>query len=338
MYRLVWVSQALAAQGYDVTLDYDRTYRALCSDRGGDAWRIGADPVVGVDIDFDADVIVFQRVLDRRRYELLCVLKEAGITVVVEIDDDFHAIHKLNAAWKGTSPLHSPESNRDWLMRACQVADLVTVTTPALAERYGEHGRVAILPNYVPARYLDIAGQRDGDRIGWSGSIATHPGDLQVTGGAIAEVAGARVAVVGTGKLVAEALKVETVESGGWLPIDEYPHAVARFDVGIVPLRKSAFNEAKSSLKGLEMAAVGVPFVATPTGPYRALAEEGIGWLADSPDEWRAKVSLLIADHDLRAELGQRWRQVVRERFTIEQHAVDWWGAWTMTYADKVAA
>lgn len=54
-------------------------------------------------------------------------------------------------------PTTNREQNGKWLGVAWERADLVTCSTPALAERYGKHGRVAILPNYVPASYLEIA-------------------------------------------------------------------------------------------------------------------------------------------------------------------------------------
>ncbi len=67
-------------------------------------------------------------------------------------------------------------------------ADLVTVTTPALAERYGSHGRVKVLPNLVPASYFDIpthAPRKVSPTVGWTGSVVTHVGDLDVMGGVI---------------------------------------------------------------------------------------------------------------------------------------------------------
>ena len=62
-----------------------------------------------------------------------------------------------------------------------------------------------------------------------------------------------------------------------------YTSSVAELGVGLVPLLDSAFNRAKSWLKGLEYAALGVPFVASPTPEYVKLAGLGAGLLADDP-------------------------------------------------------
>ena len=49
----------------------------------------------------------------------------------------------------------------------------------------------------------------------------------------------------------------EAPTATGWVELDEWPDAFGALDVGIVPLAPNRFNEAKSSLKMLEMAAVG---------------------------------------------------------------------------------
>lgn len=282
----------------------------------------------------DADVVVLQRVVHADRVELIRALQDLGIAVVVEIDDDLHAIHRRNPAWAPMNPLNDPKINRDHLMRACELADMVTVSTPALARRYARHGRFTILPNFVPARYCDIVRYpHDGTTIGWSGSVATHPGDLDVTGGGVAHAirdTGAELLVVGTGKGVADALRHDgPIRSTSWVDIDVYPQQLAMLDVGVVPLARSAFNDAKSWLKGLEMAAVGVPFVASPTEPYRAFHNLGFGFLADTVDEWRWQVGELARNVQRRVDLCGLYRSRVRSAFTIEQQSERWVDAWT---------
>lgn len=331
-YRLIFPARALAALGHDVRLQPDHKYRAVFQP------SVFGDRVVDLDEQVDADVVVVQRPLHRHRYELIKVLQSKGVAVVVEIDDDFHAVHRNNPAWKDAHPLRDKDSNRDWLMRSCEIADLVTVSTHALADRYGRPGRVAILPNLVPEWYLQIDRPRDGEVIvGWSGSTHTHVGDLEVTDGAVAravDAAGARFGVVGTGAGVKKALGLsEEPVAAGWVPIDRYPIALAAFDVGVVPLRPSRFNEAKSSLKMSEMAAVGVPAVGSPTGPNFDLVKIGAGLLADTPDDWYCTVRDLALTASMREDVAARSREVMMHR-TYEGHAHLWWQAW-MCAADR---
>lgn len=281
----------------------------------------------------DADVVVLQRVVAQDRVELIRALQSAGVAVVVEIDDDLHAIHRRNPAWAPMNPLGNARTNRDWLARACDLADLVTVTTPALANRYAPHGRFRIIPNFVPNRYTTVPRPaRTGVTVGWAGSTATHPGDLDVTEGGVAHAirdTGSRLHVVGTGVGVGAALRHDgPITATEWVPIDDYPTQLAALDVGIVPLAANAFNDAKSWLKGIEMASVGVPFVASPTGPYQSLARLGFGFIANSVDEWRWQVAELARNHAYRVDLSGSYRQRVASAFTIEQQSERWLDAW----------
>jgi hypothetical protein len=213
------------------------------------------------------------------------------------------------------------------------MADRVTCTTPALLARYG-FGHGVIIPNYVPESYTKIEKEwHDPNRVGWSGSITTHPNDLQEMGAGIPEIVrdGSEVYIVGTAVGFARRVGLaphHTINISGWVEIEDYPAQMAEIDVGLVPLEPTAFNEAKSWLKGLEFAAVGVPFVASPTGPYTELASMGIGILQSSRKKWGKTLKAMIPD---REELGARFRdQVLRHDLVIERQWEQWLRAWTV--------
>lgn len=336
-YRIIWPAETLRVQGADVRIS-----------RPGDPDQIRAvfidDPAPRVCdvVAPDADVVVLQRPLKRELADAIPHLQARGVRVVVEIDDDFSCVHPRNVSWRHVHPRESPDRNFQHLQRACRQADHVVCTTPALAARYGRHGRVSVVPNHVPGCYLDVQVEpHDGLYVGWSGSIDTHPDDLQETGGVMQQAldsAGATMAVVGTGVGVKRALRLrEAPVACGWVPIDEYPVAMANFDVGIVPLQPSKFNEAKSALKMMEMAAVGVPVIASPTADNRRMHRAGVGDMAGRPREWGVKLRALLASPDARAASAERGRDAMR-RFTIEGNADRWWDAWTAPLRAKVAA
>lgn len=338
-YRLIWPARALAGQGADVWLRDGEAYDDIQAVFHVD--DTGHRELLHVDAG-DADVVVIQRPLRRELADSIPILQQGGVRVVVDIDDDFSCIHPNNVSWRGCHPAYNPQRNWQHLARACRDADLVTVSTPALADRYAGHGRVAVIPNCVPARYLEIVPEPDdGLFVGWSGSIDTHPEDLQQTRGGVSNVIHktiAELAVVGTGKGVQAALGlVEPPRASGWLEIDDYPAAVAQLDVGIVPLAPSRFNQAKSWLKGLEMAAVGVPFVASPVVEYERLAKHGAGRLAVRGRDWEREVTRLIVDEGARVELSGRGREVAA-RWTIEGNTDRWWDAWQSVKDRRAAA
>lgn len=332
-YRTRWPSAALQAHGLPVTV----------ADHWPDARFVkqanGTTRLVDVpDLD-DVDVWVVQRPLDGAVVESIPRVRRQGVAVVVEIDDDFHSLPKGHPARRGTSVAGNERHNRRWLRKACEQADLVVCTTEAIAARYGAHGRVAVIPNFVPAWYLTVDEPRLDDRVrvGWTGSTHTHVGDLEVMGDGLARAladSGAVFRVVGTGVGVADQCGVEPDETTGWVEIVDYPVEYARLDVAVVPLEACAFNEAKSSLKMSEAAALGVPVVASPTGPNVELHDLGVGRLAASPVEWRYHVSELARSSEARAHVAGEGRAVMRDR-TIEGNAWRWWEAWETAMANR---
>jgi glycosyltransferase involved in cell wall biosynthesis len=296
---------------------------------------------VGLAVGFSGfDVVVVQRPLTEWQVLALRDLRKLGIRTVVEVDDDFTTLHPLSAVFVTTHPALDSGLNRKWLSVACAEADLVTTTTSALARRYAPHGRVVVLPNYVPAAWLEVEAQRDGDVVGWTGTVGTHRDDLPVTrGGVAAAVAecGARFRAIGNPTFVQKQLALrEEPENVEWCEWDDYPGEVARLDVGIAPLQDSAFNRAKSWLKPLEYAALGVPTVMSPLPEYRRLYERGIGVLAkDRERDWRREVSRLLSDESYRQELARTSRDAARS-LTIEEHAWRWAEAWTTARPARV--
>lgn len=352
-YRIIWPAEALRAQGADVEL----VYAGAGADKEiGAAFWIGDDPEHRLRLATsapDCDIAVIQRPLTEVLADSIPVLQQRGVKVVVEIDDDFENISPRNISWRNVrppSPSMAPEEriaqtrrNRLHLRRSCEAADLVVVSTPALAQVYGRHGRVAIVPNCVPEWYQWAApiDPWDGARVGWSGSVQTHPDDLQVTRGAVQRAlraTGAHFAVVGTGVGVQRALGLaDRPAACGWQPLDRYPQLMASMDIGVVPLELTRFNEAKSWLKGLEFAALGIPFVASPTGPYLDLLARGAGLLGDTPKAWERLLRRLITNVDERAEVAQAGRDVA-STLTIEGNADRWLDAWSSVVNTRSAS
>lgn len=289
----------------------------------------------------DFDVAVFQRPFARQVAEAIPALQQAGVAVVVDMDDDASALPGQHPSFPRLHPRWSPDHNWRHAETACQAADLVTVSTPPLAGRYAPHGRVRILPNCVPESWLtstaDLQAKHrkraDGPVVvGWTGAYVVHAGDLEVTRGGVARgLIGhhAVLRVVDHREAAAElAVPDDQVDVVGWQQIGpDYRQLVAGLDVGIAPLADHRFNEAKSALRGLEYAACGVPFVASPTAEYRQLAAMGAGLLAAKPKAWTAQLRRLLTSEGLRAELAGQGLGVARQ-MTFEACAWRWAEAW----------
>lgn len=328
-YRLIWPGQVLRKLGYNVHIvspqERDNALRGVLKD----------GRMTDVVIPDDADVMVFQRVTHRYLVQAINIIRSKGVAVVVDMDDDLTCIHPANPAFHMLHPRSNVNAEHSWqnTLGACDSATLVTVSTPALKTRYARHGRGQVLYNCVPKRYLDVP-HADSEIVGWAGSVHSHPTDLQVMGPTPAQLlqVGHKFNIVGSLDGVHGALGIpldRKIEATGVIKdIGAWPLGVTTLGIGVAPLAESKFNAAKSWLKMIEYAAVGVPVVASPRVEYARLNKLGVGWLAKSPKEWRSKLQMLITNPNLRVELSEQGRKIA-EKWTIESNAELWWSAWS---------
>lgn len=334
-YRVIWPAKALAAQGHDIAiLPPGHPKRLQATVR----YAKDGEPHVDRVVLPDADVLVFQRPLNLVFVEAMEKLSAAGKRIVVELDDDFERVSPSNGAYFAVHPKRSPRANWLHLRRALKVADALVVSTPAL-RRYAPPGvPCTVVENRVPAWFLDLPHDPSPMRPGWTGSLAVHPHDLQVMGPAVKtvlrklpDVEGFHVVGNPNGVALALGLAPIQVKSSGWVNGTEYPKALAtEITVAVTPLEDTAFNRAKSWLKPLELAAVGVPSLMSPLPEYQRLAAFGIGRLCSKPKNWAGDLAAMLADPDLRAEESAKARAAVSANgLVIEDAADEWWKAWT---------
>jgi glycosyltransferase involved in cell wall biosynthesis len=226
--------------------------------------------------------------------------------------------------WKSKRPPH----NWQMVKQAAREATLVTVSTPVLAQRYGRGNNAVVIENCIPQAFLTVS-RVDSDVIAWAGSVHSHPGDLKAMGGAVGDLVreGGRFMVVGDTTLrddddsaARRDLGLNKVERTGPIEFKHWAAAIAQIGVGVAPLQDNRFNEAKSWLKPLEYAAVGVPWVASDRNEYRRLAARGAGRLARKRTDWVKHLRALVRDEQLRAEESEAARAIART-LTIEAHA-----------------
>jgi glycosyltransferase involved in cell wall biosynthesis len=230
------------------------------------------------------DLVVLQRLASPMQVEFVHALQRMGVAVVVDVDDALWRIHPDNSSHKHWTETVAGVPRYELLDAACALADLVTVSTPALAKRYGVHGRVRVLRNGLPNAAFATdpkPGFHDRIKIGWSGSIDSHPNDLQVMGDSVARIIADNddvdLHIVGDAEPVANLLGVpmDRVTGTGWVPLHEYHDALRDIDIMLVPLADTAFNRAKSALTAQSGAAAGALVLASMTPENGRLAHYG---------------------------------------------------------------
>lgn len=295
----------------------------------------------------DVDVIVFQRVQKRMLAEAIPFLQQQGVAVVVDVDDDFTCMDPANAAFDRLNPnraaTDAPDVNWAWAGVACRHADAVTVTTAALAARYGGHGRAVVVPNCMPFTFPCDGPRLAEHRIGWTGTVRSHPNDLPVVGVGVARVLrdlGQQFYVVGDGIDVARQLGIaedQVVASGMVLLSAYYPTVAASLTIGVVPLADTKFNAAKSALKLLELSSLRIPAVVSPTPDNMRLVEAGMGMAARKPKEWHRHLMRLATDPGYYDEVADRSWQAA-QAWTVQANWSAWRDAWGKAHAHRTFA
>ena len=208
----------------------------------------------------------------------------------------------------------------DRLMRSAAV---VTVGNAYLADRAKAAGarRVEIVPTVVDINAYAQKPRHKHIRpvsIGWIGTPTTWveymmPMVSVLT--AIAEAKGARISVVGAGSAVNNHPLIDNLP---WTEASEVT-SIQSMDIGIMPLTATMWAQGKCGYKLIQYMACGLPVVASPVGVNCEIVEHGVnGFLAETYDDWREAIATLIANPDLRVQMGQAGRAKVEQYYSLQ--------------------
>lgn len=327
-YRMAWPSDVLKAQGHDITV-------VTPTEKTGFRVRVGmrvdgTQELLDMEMP-EADVVVIQRPAKDMMVQMIKRMREVGIAVVVEIDDDLTNLHPDNIAYYTYRPGNPGGLSWRHTVEACKAATYVTTSTSRLQRVFAPHGRGCVLDNYVPEIYLTFEHQDTGF-FGWAGTTKSHPDDLQVTGHAVSILMnqGLQFQVLGGSYGLDSALRLQRpVPTMPAVPLQAWASTMTQcFDVSMCPLSNSAFNASKSRLKAIEAMAVGLAWVASPREEYRRLhRESGVGLLADTPKRWVRAIKELMTNDSLRHEQVEAGREYMKTQ-TYQANAWRWLEAW----------
>lgn len=273
------------------------------------------------------DVMIGQRVCKPGATDIWqAACQTPGLRTVFEMDDDLFHIDPSNR--KAYEWFGQPEIRAN-LKANIRAADAVTVTTEPLADVVREmNPNVHVIPNYIPAAWLDLPPIPPSDRVrvGWAGSGPNHLMDFREAGPQIARFVRrneTRVELVTIGGDMFKQFGAPSTVIPGAKEVAEY-HARHEFDVGVAPLASHPFNRSKSSLKALHYMARGIVPVVSDEPPYRGTVIPGVnGYLVRREYEWGHFLNRLVQSPTLRAELRHGSLQTAREHL-IEDHVTEW--------------
>lgn len=195
--------------------------------------------------------------------------------------------------------------------RLMDAVDRTWVVSPGLLEARADGRRkVAVAPTPIDLRLFDrLAREPPADLpqlAGRSGPIVGYAGGLtdRMDWELLEEVSAARpdwtFLFVGHDPAAApQALhRRANVLFTGLLPYDRALRVIARFDVGVIPVRAGAFSHGNSFLKLLDYVATGLPVVTSVVPDTALIAERapGVITLATGADAWLAALDAAVAE------------------------------------------
>lgn len=282
----------------------------------------------------DCSVIIMQRNMGHDVPDAISNAIASGVKVVNDVDDWFWGIHPGNSAAKAIDPKQNKKSNVDFYELSLKRSSLVTVSTPFLQDQLKDRNCDArLIKNHIAHHNFKPRIHRKSiPIIGWCGSTAHRSNDLPILAEPFSELkkSKAKFFLHHTGhnsdapSFASEVgVKEKDVTKLPMLAPREYASGFC-FDIGVVPLNDIDFNEGKSWIKGLEYAAAGIPFIASPSREYVELHDEyGIGRLAATTEEW-VEHFLELSDFHARSVEASRNRQLVIEHFGPQEMASQW--------------
>ena len=293
---------------------------------------------------FNYDIVVLQQPRGRGWLKLITEMRAKGITVLYEIDDYVHEIHRLPQHDFAVAFKPDHLKQMELCMRAC---DGMIVSTDYLAEKYARfaRGRIWVCENGLDmARYaysLPDRAKIDGVEtvtIMWAGATG-HAESIKPWLREIQDLMHKHpnLCFVSIGQAFSTMLDDEFGTRAVTIPftgLDTYPAAMMCGDIVIAPLGTSRWHQAKSDLRAMEAAALGLPVVAC--DHYRDSVVDGeTGFVVSHESQLAGRLTQLISDRDLRHNMGYKARVYARENFDMSTRHGQWRDALTEAWGAK---
>jgi len=285
------------------------------------------------------DVLWLQMHTDPMADILIRSFKDAGKLVVYDVDDwvfevppSWNSYHHYFEAGTGR-----PGERIRFLERAMVMADLVTCTTPYLAEKLRTKTKtpVKVVPNCVMMgdwdTLLESYHEQDGPVLGWFGTF-NHWDDWREIVGAVDRALDAvhgYLALIGAPEMLVgfpERLIDRTliVPAVPMVKFHELRPLIAACDVGLAWATDTLeISKCRSPLKALQWGAAGVPLIASTTVYSDVLKDTFVVPTTLANLEARLVETLTMAEYPKQA-LAKTWQERVFERHSYETQSSRW--------------
>ncbi len=278
---------------------------------------------------------IFKRAIESVRlaqYDIIFVQREAFMLgtsffewlyshskakLVFDFDDSIW-LENVSEANKNLVWLKNPSKTANII----KMADLVFAGNLYLATYANQFNKnVKIIPTTIDTSYhkrLDVEKPQDKICIGWTGSPTTiqHLKFALPILEKIKKQYADKVyfKVIGDASFQYPELGIKGIAWSQETEVKELSY----LDIGIMPLPNDEWAKGKCACKGIQYMAMAIPTIMSPVGVNTEVIQDGInGYLADSNEEWLAKLSLLIESEIARKTIGNAGFKTVMDHYSV---------------------
>lgn len=258
----------------------------------------------------DCDAVLIYRRYEPQLRTTLARLRDRGIGIVWDNDDDFRHLPKGGPFYRSTGGLRGVQLFNE-TVKIARIAHVVLTPSEHLTAVYrgAGVGDARTIENYLQHKTKRKLKVHDGVVVGWVAGME-HVADAKDIGLAatLRELQAKHADLVVSCVGVNLGLR-ERYQHQNHVHFLTLPTIMAEWDIGLAPLLDTPFNRARSNIKVKEYAASRVPWLASPVGPYADLGEREGGRLVAN-DQWFDALDELISDGRARKRLsraGHSW-------------------------------
>lgn len=307
-----------------------------------------------------SDVLVFYSSASPQMADQFHHIKQAGKKIVMDMNDDIFNVSPYSIHYRtlGTKEaIHcSPEGefikmwedgenidieqnkkNLEEQKEVLRSVDLITVTTPYLANIYSEFNQTAVLPDMVDLevfKSLWVTYPENAFRLGWRGG-ESHYEDLMYAREPLERLfqAHANLKLIMSGfcpKSLTKNMPQERIEVYPFFghPTFEWHLMALGCHMSFYPWADIAFNAGKNNLCWQQWSAIEVPGVYPAMEPYQNVIHGETGLIAGSKEGWFECINKLTRDKPLRRRIARQARREVEEKWDINRGIELWKGAY----------
>ncbi|MDX3901023.1 MAG: glycosyltransferase [Sphingobium sp.] len=124
------------------------------------------------------------------------------------------------------------------------------------------------------------------------------------------------LSLLGSTQVPDKLLSFPNVSTYPILPYDEMLSFIGSHDLMLVPLADSIFNDAKSNVKFIECASMGVPVIASGVREYDLAITDGVnGLIAEDSRDWEVKLDRILKGNISIFEIGDTAKKYVKDHY-----------------------